>query len=488
MAGDRLPYGVREFASYLDGLLARLDQGGGWSGVFWRRDPDGMRACLDGHEVPPWDVVEALLEDLAAAYGPAAADAERERARALHRAALTAYDARPGARDALADRLDVMLREQRHAAERQAELTRLLSTPAIEENTAALRLDLAWSRDDHERATARCAELLSRLAELDRRGAPAPVWGDDGSRSVGEGPGRAGAGVPPRVQDDDRDDVRRPPGSAGGRAAHGDPAGRPTAGPERRRAGWGRDGGHLVTAATPSPSRSPEATAHAYGAAGDAPGAARAQAVDTGAPARVPHAAPGPASHAAPPHSTPPAPDTVTPTRGDTPPAPPDRAPAPPHPSSSAAPTPPAFGQGAAVREDPRPAPPARGAVPPHPSSWTAPATPSPGQVVAAPEGSRPSPPAPDVAAPHPPPAVAGSEGTPPGAPAKSRKRRRGGARFAGMSEDAAPPAVVPQDALQAALPGRRSGGARFAGMSEDAAPPAVVPQDALQAALPGRR
>src|SRR5690349_7222478 len=120
MAVDRLPGGMREFARYLDGLLGRLDQRGGWSGVFWQRDPDGMRACLDGSEVPPWDVMEALLEDLAAAYGPAAAAAERERARPLHGAALSAYDAHPGARDSLLDRLDVMLREQRYAAERRS--------------------------------------------------------------------------------------------------------------------------------------------------------------------------------------------------------------------------------------------------------------------------------------------------------------------------------------------------------------------------------
>ncbi|UFR01269.1 hypothetical protein KBP30_08795 [Streptomyces sp. Go40/10] len=176
MAVDQLPDAVREFANYLDALLARLDPRGGWSGVFWQRDPQGMRACLDGREVPPWDVVEALLEDLGVAYGPAAAAAERERARALHVAALTAYDARPGARDALADRLDVMLREQRHAADRRADLTRLLSTPLSPERSASLHHDLAWAEDDHSRATARCAELQARLRRLDRRTAPA---GDD---------------------------------------------------------------------------------------------------------------------------------------------------------------------------------------------------------------------------------------------------------------------------------------------------------------------
>ncbi|MET7682063.1 hypothetical protein [Streptomyces sp. NPDC005423] len=168
MAVEQLPGQVREFANHLDGLLARLDQGGGWCGVFWQRDPDGMRACLDGREVPPWDVVEALLQDFAARYGPGSVTSEKERVRALHAAALAASDARPGSRDVLADRLDVMLREQRYAAERQLELGRALTAAATREEADTLRLDLAWAHDDHERATARCAELRSRIAELER--------------------------------------------------------------------------------------------------------------------------------------------------------------------------------------------------------------------------------------------------------------------------------------------------------------------------------
>ncbi|WP_328827662.1 hypothetical protein OHT77_09345 [Streptomyces sp. NBC_00252] len=167
MAVDQLPGQVREFANYLDGLLARLDQGGGWCGVFWQRDPDGMQACLSGREVPPWDVVEALLQDLAAEYGPGAVAQEKDRARALHMAALAAFDARPGSRDALGDRLDVMLREQKYAAERQLKLGQLLNSATTQDAADALRLDLAWAHDDHERATARCAELRARIEELD---------------------------------------------------------------------------------------------------------------------------------------------------------------------------------------------------------------------------------------------------------------------------------------------------------------------------------
>ncbi|MFF3736201.1 hypothetical protein [Streptomyces sp. NPDC002566] len=169
MAWDQLPSQMREFAHYLDGLLTRLDQGSGWCAVFWQRDPHGMRACLAGAEVPPWDVVEALLQDLAAEYGTDVAARDAEQARPLHAAAVAAHDARPGGRDALGDRLDAMLREQRHTAERQAEISRRLASAGTEEEVDGLRLDLAWAQDDHERATARCAELSHRLAELDRR-------------------------------------------------------------------------------------------------------------------------------------------------------------------------------------------------------------------------------------------------------------------------------------------------------------------------------
>ncbi|MFJ4973937.1 hypothetical protein ACIP6X_01075, partial [Streptomyces coeruleorubidus] len=195
MAADRLPDEVREFAHYLDGLLARLDPSGGWCAVFWQRDPEGMRACLDGCEMPPWDVVEALLQDLAGQYGPGGAGPETERARSLHAAALAAYDAGPGGRDALRDRLDVMLREQKYAAERQADLIRLLATAATREEADALRVDFAWAHDDHERATARCAELRARMADLDRRERDVrhAAWGPGDGRDAGV-PGAA-AGV-----------------------------------------------------------------------------------------------------------------------------------------------------------------------------------------------------------------------------------------------------------------------------------------------------
>ncbi|WP_306185183.1 hypothetical protein [Streptomyces sp. MK5] len=192
----QLPGPLREFTTYLDGLLARLDPAGGWCGIFWQRDPEGMRACVEGREVPPWDVMEALLHDLTADHRPAALALERDRARALYAAAVTAYDTRPGGREALGDRLDVMLREQRYAAERQAELSRDLATATTPDRADALRADLAWAHDDFERATARCAEIRSRLADLDR--ATTPVGRRPGAPSaMGVPGGEAGPALAP---------------------------------------------------------------------------------------------------------------------------------------------------------------------------------------------------------------------------------------------------------------------------------------------------
>ncbi|AQS66712.1 hypothetical protein [Streptomyces pactum] len=226
MAVEQLPGRVGRFARYLTDLLALLDQGGGWCGVFRQRDPDGMRACLDGREVPPWDVVEALLQDFAGRYGAPAATAETDRARTLHAAALTAYDSLPDARETLGDRLDVMLREQRYAAERRAELGRLLAAATDPEAADALRLDLAWARDDHARATARCAEIRDRMTELDRRTAaarPGEPGNDAGIRAPGASPARAGEGAPESPEGEGRTGgaagrVRRAAGPAQGGA------------------------------------------------------------------------------------------------------------------------------------------------------------------------------------------------------------------------------------------------------------------------------
>lgn len=198
MAVGQLPDEIREFAKYLNDLLARLDRDGGWCGVFLARDPDGMRACLEGAEVPPWDVVQALLHDLAADAGVGVAHAETARAQALHAASVSAHDDRPGARELLSDRLDLMLQEQRFAQERQQELARALAVAATPDEVDRIHLDLAWVRDDHERAAARCGELRARIDRLDR--ASAPQWVDFG------GPGQEG--VLPRAEPGRSQDAR----------------------------------------------------------------------------------------------------------------------------------------------------------------------------------------------------------------------------------------------------------------------------------------
>lgn len=148
------------FAQYLRELTARLDPGRGWYGVFTRRDPAGMRSCLDGVEIPPWDVVESLLADLAALHGARFAEQVSVRAAALYSASAAAHDRRPGGRQELAHRLELMTREQDRAAER-------LRTAGA---AGAGRSDpgaAAWAHDDHRRASARCAELRTRLAAVE---------------------------------------------------------------------------------------------------------------------------------------------------------------------------------------------------------------------------------------------------------------------------------------------------------------------------------
>ncbi|RDG37128.1 hypothetical protein DVH02_16205 [Streptomyces corynorhini] len=171
----QLPAEIGNFAQYLQGLAARLDPSAGWYGVFGHRDPEGLRACFDGAQVPPWDVVDSLLQDFAAGHDQRLVARESERARRLHAASAAAYDRLPGGAEALAERLRLMLREQTYAAGRADELARLLrGLPRDSSQGERLGHDLAWVRDDHARATARCAELRTRLSALTAPGSAAP--------------------------------------------------------------------------------------------------------------------------------------------------------------------------------------------------------------------------------------------------------------------------------------------------------------------------
>ncbi|MEU5217714.1 UL36 very large tegument protein [Streptomyces sp. NPDC020807] len=169
----QLPGDIDTFTRWFAELAARVEAGSGWYEVFATRDPEGMRACLDGTEIPPWDVVESLLQDAGErADGPLAAQAG-----ALYAAAAGAHDHRPGGADALARLRDLRESERRYAGARARELERRLGeTRRGSEQAAVLAHDLAWARDDHARAAARVAELTARLVRLGdpvRAGAPA---------------------------------------------------------------------------------------------------------------------------------------------------------------------------------------------------------------------------------------------------------------------------------------------------------------------------
>ncbi|MFD5797243.1 hypothetical protein ACFWIO_27680 [Streptomyces diastatochromogenes] len=513
MAVDQLPGRVREFANYLDGLLGRLDQGGGWCGVFWQRDPEGMQACLDAREVPPWDVVEALLQDLGAVYGPAAAAAERERARALHGAAISAYDARPGARDALGDRLDVMLREQRYAAERQAELSRQLTEAPSREEADALRLDLAWAQDDHERATARCAELQDRMEALDRRAVGVPILDGAEARGGRDGgvPGAEGAPATPE-------------GHGGGAGALGVEGGGGPRGSYAEGLGGAGTFGDAGGPGAPGVEdfgggRVRTSRAEGFGGASVAGGGGSAVSGGGGAPGAVwrgagaepfqpldAQAAGHDGRFAGSAGGRDPWFAEQSPRSGMSDPGPvvrragsglePDPWPAATDADPAGSATDPAAARPAAPATDSRPPWPAadlaaaRPVVPATDSRPAWPAATDAGPVWSAADPASPHPAAPatdsrpawsvsDAAAPRPathPAASPTHEVTPGAAPeaataAKPRKRRRGSARFAGMVEDAGASVVVPQ-APVAAVPevssGRRSPrGARFAGAAE---------------------
>ncbi len=400
MAAEQLPDAVREFTDHLRGLLARLDRYAGWCLVFWQRDPEGMRACLEGREPPPWDVVESLLQDLAAVHGPAAAEAELPRARSLHAEATAAFDARPGARQTLGDHLDVMLREQRYAADRRADLTRRLAAAANHEEAEALGNDLAWAEDDHRRATARCAELTARMTALDdrtRATSPAHTQGRFATRRTPDAASSESRGAQSAPADRGRPSSPTPPSPAQG---HG-----PTP----------ADRGHGPSSAVPARGSMPIRGGRGLSSAGDGGGPASPGSGHGPTPADPSHRLPAPgsphphpASHAADRHTT----------------APPEA-----HPSPHAA----------------------RQAPAPRPHGHPAPPGPVPPELRAAQQ--------------HVPPPASAEEAR----PAPSRKRRRGGARFAGVEDDGAAPVVEPTAAVpELPVAATAARGARFAGAAAE--------------------
>ncbi|WP_433572778.1 hypothetical protein [Streptomyces sp. CA-251247] len=233
MAVHQVPAQTGVFARYLKGLAALLDRDGGWYAVFLHRDPQGMQACLDGFEVPPWDVVGSLLQDLAAVRGREFVEQEQLRAKQLHTASVAAHDRRPGGREALVERLELMRRELIHASGRNEELIRLIvSEPEGTETAEQLAYELEWVRDDHARATARIAELRRRLAAL-----PPPEHGRAGVPGPSERVPRQASGPDPAQWPHPAQEGPR-------RGPHADPPG-PSGGPAWPDVGQGRskDGG-----------------------------------------------------------------------------------------------------------------------------------------------------------------------------------------------------------------------------------------------------
>lgn len=209
---------IGEFAHHLREVAALLDPARGWYGVFCRRDPEGMRACLAGAEIPPWDVVESLFADLASVRGAAFAERASVRAAELYAASAAAHDRRPGGQRQLVERLDLMLREQANAAQR------LNAARTGGEAGGTDAEAVAWARDDHARASARCTELRRRLAAV---AAPSDWFRSEGEPAPGVP--EPAVTVPPQ-----RSMAVRDPGDEAVREAP-EPSPAPAGGPSRKK-------------------------------------------------------------------------------------------------------------------------------------------------------------------------------------------------------------------------------------------------------------
>ncbi|WP_146620458.1 hypothetical protein [Streptomyces sp. Amel2xB2] len=156
------PHGpVSAYAGELAALVGQLDPGAGWFAVFTAHDPEGLRECLEGREVPPWDVVASLLEDLERRRGAGAARQAAERLRPLHGAAVAAHDAGAGGVPVLRERLAALAGELETARARVRELEAYGGS-----------VDAHWAREYVVRVEARCVELRERMGALESAAVP----------------------------------------------------------------------------------------------------------------------------------------------------------------------------------------------------------------------------------------------------------------------------------------------------------------------------
>ncbi|WP_053684261.1 hypothetical protein [Streptomyces sp. XY593] len=181
-------------------MTQRLDAGAGWYGEFLRRDPEGVRACLNGAAIPPWDVVESLLRDLAGAGGAELAARETVYAARLRAAAVTVWDRLPGGEDELRTLLAAAAAQRAESEDALRSLTARLGGAADRAETDALTRELSWTQDDVARAAARHEDLAARLTALRADPLPTvPRQRRDGAPTESAGPSRTGprGGTPP---------------------------------------------------------------------------------------------------------------------------------------------------------------------------------------------------------------------------------------------------------------------------------------------------
>ncbi|MCY0950863.1 hypothetical protein [Streptomyces sp. H27-S2] len=157
---------IGQLAEYVRELTQRLDSGAGWYGEFLRRDPEGVRACVEGAAIPPWDVVESLLRDLAGVRGAEAAARETVYAGRLRAAAVAAWDRLPGGAEELRTLLAAAASQRADAERALRDLTARLGGAADHAEADALGRELSWTRDDAARAASRYEDLRARLAAL----------------------------------------------------------------------------------------------------------------------------------------------------------------------------------------------------------------------------------------------------------------------------------------------------------------------------------
>ncbi|MFE9462243.1 hypothetical protein ACFYNW_00935 [Streptomyces virginiae] len=157
---------ISQLSGYLRGLTQRLDAGAGWYGEFLRRDPEGVRACLNGAAIPPWDVVDSLLRDLAGAGGAELAARETVYAARLRAAAVTVWDRLPGGEDELRTLLAAAAARRAESEAALRDLAVRLVGAADPAETDALTRELSWTQDDMARAAARHEDFAARLTAL----------------------------------------------------------------------------------------------------------------------------------------------------------------------------------------------------------------------------------------------------------------------------------------------------------------------------------